>query len=529
MSTLISRGTLIAALLLLQPAGSRAADLVVDSLDDVVVGDSICTLREAVNAANADADGSGCVASGGYGDDRITFAVGGRIDLAGDLEVLDSLTIDGAGAVTLDAGWSDRVLTAQGDDLVLRLEGLTLQNGEAPGGSRGGGCIFVFGARATLEVLDTTIQDCLTTVDLAFLDSSGGAILIGRSAGVEPRESSGQPSGPTMMTRLALIRSEIRNARVFTESGAARGGAIFAGPERVAVSIVDSRVVDSVADANVDGVAEGGALYLAAPAPLEIDRSELTGNQAAAFGNSAAGGAIFIADLREPGFITNTTFAENEALAVGASGSEARGGAIFGFIDDDVTLELGNSTIVNNRATPSMGASGFSGGIEFGAGSGPAWLGNTILAGNQVAAQPSDCESNGVIRSRGFNLVETDCGLTAATGDRFGMNPALEPPATNGGALTGMLSYRPSAGSPALDAGSPEPVLSSPSACRSEDQRGLPRPVDAGGGAVCDIGAVERQDAPIPPARPVPGLDPAGMFLLVLLMALVALRVSTRA
>lgn len=524
MSTLFARGSLIAALLLLQPPESRAADLVVDGLDDVVAGDSICTLREAVNAANADADGSDCVASGSYGDDRITFAVAGRIDLAGDLEVFDSLTIQGAGAVTLDAGGSDRVLTAQGDDLVLRLEGLTLQNGEAPGNSPGGGCILLFGARATLEVLDTIIQDCFTTVDLAFQDSSGGAILIGRSAGVEPRE----PSGPTMTTRLALTRSEIRNARVFTENGAARGGAIFAGPDRVAVTMVDSRIVDSVADSNIDGVAEGGAMYLAAPTPLEIDRSELTGNQAAAFGNSAAGGAIFIADLREPGFITNTTIADNQALAVGASGTEARGGAIYGFIDDDVSLEIGNTTIFENRATPSMGASAFSGGIEFGAGSGPAWLGNTILAGNQAADQPSDCESNGVIRSRGFNVVETDCGLPVATGDRFGMDPLLEPLAINGGVLAGMRSHRPSAGSPALDGGSPEPVLSSPSACRSDDQRGLPRPVDAGGGAVCDIGAVERQDAPIPPARPVPGLGPAGMALLIVLLGVIALRVSTR-
>lgn len=88
------------------PARADAADLVVDSLGDTAVdGDGQCTLREAIRAAEANADFNDCRGTGAYGADVITFALSGTLELGAQLpDVTDAggLTIDGAGqAVTI--------------------------------------------------------------------------------------------------------------------------------------------------------------------------------------------------------------------------------------------------------------------------------------------------------------------------------------------------------------------------------------------------------------------------------------------
>ncbi len=53
--------------------------IVVDSLLDTVADDGLCTLREAITAANSDTAANGCI--GGSGADTINFAVSGTIVL----------------------------------------------------------------------------------------------------------------------------------------------------------------------------------------------------------------------------------------------------------------------------------------------------------------------------------------------------------------------------------------------------------------------------------------------------------------
>src|SRR5262245_22544838 len=70
----------VAALTLagLGPASTSAATLTVNTLnDDTIAGDGACTLREAMVAANGDADFQDCIGSGPYGADAITFSVSG--------------------------------------------------------------------------------------------------------------------------------------------------------------------------------------------------------------------------------------------------------------------------------------------------------------------------------------------------------------------------------------------------------------------------------------------------------------------
>jgi len=256
-----------------------------------------------------------------------------------------------------------------------------------------------------------------------------------------------------------------------------------------------------------------------------MTRSQISDNRASTFGTNAFGGGLFISEIEAPSQILNSTIANNVAASTGVTNSSVRGGAIFASIDDDVTLELGNNTIVQNALNAFGGAVAFSsGGIGITADSGPAFLSNTILANNAANNQPADCEATGALVSRGHNLIKTNCGITAVVGDLLAIDPELGSFASNGGALSDMESFLPLPTSPALDAGSNEPVTSSPAACQATDQRGLFRPADAGGGLVCDIGAIELQTAQPIPARPVPALNGIGMIVLALVLLLVLMR-----
>lgn len=75
-------------LVLLPTRTAQAADLIVNSLSDTAVaGDDLCTLREAITAANSDADFNDCFGAGGFGADLITFSTSGTITLSSPLPI----------------------------------------------------------------------------------------------------------------------------------------------------------------------------------------------------------------------------------------------------------------------------------------------------------------------------------------------------------------------------------------------------------------------------------------------------------
>ena len=118
-------------------------------------------------------------------------------------------------------------------------------------------------------------------------------------------------------------------------------------------------------------------------------------------------------------------------------------------------------------------------------------IGNSIVAYNQadIPASGSQASCDGTLTSTGYNLVQTiDPGCTVGgttTGDKTG-DPKLGPLQYNNGLANTRL---PLTGSPVIDAGSPAtPGSSTPGACRSVDERSVPRPR----GPRCDMGATER-------------------------------------
>ena len=108
-----------------------AASITVNSLADSAADDGVCTLREAITAANADAasGATGGECGAGSGADQITFSASGTITLGSVLPTIDSaVTIDGAGAITVSGADTVRVFEIAPAGTVT-LTGLTITDG----------------------------------------------------------------------------------------------------------------------------------------------------------------------------------------------------------------------------------------------------------------------------------------------------------------------------------------------------------------------------------------------------------------
>src|SRR3712207_1572403 len=131
----MKRVALVVAIVFVYPATAHALTIPVTTTLDTVASDGVCSLREAITAANTDTAANGCLA--GFGADVVSIPAGTYVRLRsgsdntnvnGDLDITSALTLDGAGAATttIDADSIDRVLdvrpgaTATVRDLTLR-------------------------------------------------------------------------------------------------------------------------------------------------------------------------------------------------------------------------------------------------------------------------------------------------------------------------------------------------------------------------------------------------------------------------
>ncbi len=117
-------------------ADPPGAAIVVSTLEDELLFDGDCSLREAIMAANDDTSLDACAA--GIGADVITFAVSGTIVLDHSLPQIDSpqaLTIDGGSAVTVSGDGAFQLLLIYSSE--LHVVGMAFEGGYT--GSYGGG------------------------------------------------------------------------------------------------------------------------------------------------------------------------------------------------------------------------------------------------------------------------------------------------------------------------------------------------------------------------------------------------------
>jgi len=493
-----------------------------DGLCETALGNGLCTLRAAIQEANAAPDEIAFITlpAGTY-----TLSLAGTDEDAGatgDLDVITrGLRLEGAGS-------SSTVIDAVGMDRVFHMivpasawiSGVTIANGDAHGWQGGG----IFDDGNYLELDDVRIVNNRAHEGAGIF--GGGEFLFSNVV-----LTSNQAIAGGAMTSESLGgaifwmggRGELRDSQATDNSADAGGGGIYMAGGRSFVvrnltldgnrapiggglmiqsSQYSPATVDVLGCSVSGNEATGGTGDLSgrgagvwirgADAQVRIEECWIDGNDAV---GSGGGAVVSIASVtRAASFsLIRSTISHNTAGEdsggvhmyseldaemlfenVTVSGNQAgRWGG--GITNSQAPVTLTNTTLVLNQAV------GPGGGIW---NAGTLRMANSILALNRTGAQfdvVDNCE--GGVTSDGHNIDEgSDCGL-GGVGDLSGTSPQLTPIGLYGGATP---THYLRQGSPAIDAG--DDAL-----CPAVDQRGTARPQDGDGdgSAHCDIGAVE--------------------------------------
>lgn len=516
-----------------------AATMHVAAGEVAISGNGACSLREAIENANANATThADCPPAGAYGADTIElaastysltdgpFAANGTNGLP---SVPGTLTVNGQNATIERAPGSPSFrlfhVTSPGN---LTLNSLTVRNGDASGiglAADGGGILNLLGT--------LTLNSVTLTGNAAF--GSGGGL---RTTG----------AGVTTIT----------NSTIGPNNSAASGGGIFNGePHQLVVSgslILDNNAVGdggglsnfATAELSCTTVSDneasfGGGIYEATTATLLLTNSSVLSNRA----TDGSGGGIynggksnFNAVGTQGLVVANSTIAQNSALE--------SGGGIF---NTSANVFLSNTTIAGNTADSTNTGVGDGGGFAqegsgFNAGGPiitfPAQLvfRNTIIADNiDRTGESPDCidtQSDNpflmtdLVNSHGYNLIEdpTGCSITEAANpgtDVTQQDPNLGPLLSPASQCSPTICPVPL--SPAIEGGNPNGCTGQDGQPLTTDQRGVSRPLDGdnNGTTICDIGACEFG---VVAPKTVPLLAPGGLAVLAFALLAVARRAS---
>jgi hypothetical protein len=472
----------------------HAADFAITTNWDSFPGDGLCSLREAIIAANTDAAVDACPA--GSGTDTILLPAGGYIltvngfnenaALTGDLDITEDLIIVGAGSAStwISANRIDRVFHVIGPS-VVEISGVEVTLGEA---DRGGG-IFNHG---TLTLTDVSFTDNNAFGGVGIGNTSGGGIYnlgtVTLTNTVFNGNTATDGGGGLYNASIATITSGS-----FNSNSAALGGGIYnsgGGTMTIATSTISGNTVsndgggivnehtltitDSTISENTAPITAGGIYNtsFASTSTLTVTNSTISGNE-----TNGDGGGIYNS---ETATFTNSTISGNSA--------DGDGGGIF----SSSTVNLHNATITNNAADTDADEMGDGGGV-FVSAAGTLNLGNTIIADNfdhSIFTRHRDC--SGSLFSLGYNLIRkiNGCSLNGLNINLSRTAPLLGPLQDNGGST---WTHALLAGSPAIDAGNPAGCKDANDVPLATDQRGYARPVDGNADTiiVCDMGAFE--------------------------------------
>jgi len=518
------------------------SSITVTTFADEYVANGICSLRQAIVAANLNTATMGCTA--GSGTDTIILASGVYTlsipgssednNLTGDLDILESVTIIGVSSTEtiIDGADLDRVFDVH-VQASAGFESLKVTNGTAPAmGSNGedGG-----GIRATGNL---TLDDVVISENHAgngtndFGDGgNGGGIYCSGTLDITDSTIQGNYAGN------GAERYLFNNP---PGDGGNGGGIMATGP----VTIRDSSILynnagqggyDTFFEDAGDG-GHGGGIMTSSSA--EITHTEIHDNRAGhigggPWGSGGDGGGIYNTGTLN---ILTSSIATNWAGAgrTETDGHAGEGGGLVNYLGataniimssiygnhgavngmgsdgagilNDGTLWIVNSTIAGNSgsyrgggilnngtatinsSTIADNSSQFGGGI-YNVGTKTVTISNTLVAQNIGYQGGYDCQ--GTLTSGGYNLIRdispTYCSID---GDLTGVltgtshNPLISSYDYHGG-LT--KNYILLAGSPLLNIGNPLPVGSGGFSCPVVDQREVSRPQNSR----CDIGSTE--------------------------------------
>jgi CSLREA domain-containing protein len=286
-------------------AAAAGNTITVNSTADAAdANDGLCTLREAITAANANT-GSGaaageCVAGSDTDADTISLTgLAGTITLTSALPTITSeMTITGPGAtqLTISGNNSVRVFNLTLSTGTVSFSGLTIANGRA-NMDVGGGIYNQNGAN--VNVTDSTITGNFAVLGGGIANSSTGT--------------------------LTITNSTISNNSAGTAAGCYNGQGVL--------NVIDSTFNNNVAGSGGGGSGNGGAI-LTGPNALNVINSTLHNNTA--FGG---GGGIHNGGIGGTITITNSTITQNFAVANGGGGINNSNGA---------TIKVLNTIVADN-------------------------------------------------------------------------------------------------------------------------------------------------------------------------------------
>ncbi|MGH7264429.1 MAG: CSLREA domain-containing protein, partial [Candidatus Rokuibacteriota bacterium] len=350
----------------------QAATIQVTTEADVLDGaDGLCSLREAIVNANDNAATFGSCAAGETAPavDTIELPAGTYVlaiagadeDAAatGDLDVLDHLVIQGAGAADtiLDGNQLDRVLEVH-PGANLDVARVTIRNGRVDG----------FGGGMQIRGSGTvTVRDSMVTGNSA---ASPGSLGLG--GGISNNDDGRLTITDTVVTgnlaesaasfaggggvsnnsdgELVVARSRIsgNTARTVTSAAsAALGGGLNNHGSGSQVSIIDS-VISGNAAVSSDRPTRGGGLNNNSTGAVTVTGSTIAGNTSMASTNAARGGGLANSSV---GTLTvlNSTISANAATGLTGDFGGGVDNAFSGIV------ELRSSTVVGNSATTGGG------------------------------------------------------------------------------------------------------------------------------------------------------------------------------
>jgi CSLREA domain-containing protein len=556
----------MAVCLLVTITGSaRAATLVVTTTSDTSTpDDGICSLREAVTAANAAPAGSDCGATDAAGNTIVLPASASPYELTapipvgdnntgGDLNVTGSapLVIQGAGAgqTTIDAsGLNDRVLHVFAGATVT-VTGLTLTGGHAPDGKPGQGADTPPPSTNASTAGDPgknggaivndgtlTLSEVVLTANRAGDGGTGGA---GAGGGSGSGSSAAPSAGGAGGSGGAIFSDGTLSVDRATFSanhagGGGRGGGGVAGPSGSGISGAsagagggggaiensggDLTVRASLFIQNAAGVGgiggPGGINFVMGQAPSPGGRG----------GDGGSGGAI--------GAVGGNTAVQDSTLVQSAGGAGGNGGGAG--VDD-------TSDSPSAPAAGSDGGNGSSGGAIFLGGGNVIVVGsdhNTLDSVTVTADRPGAPGAAGPANGSG---TPGQAGAASGAGGVVATSPfsvtlintllSQNPNGNCGGGVhgdAGDLSFGDGTcpgtflgGNPRLDApednggptqtvalGTGSAAIDAGESCPATDQRGVARPV----ATACDIGAYELA-APIAAVSAADGISTSGATL----------------
>ena len=407
------------------------------------------TLRAAIQQANA--------VSGG---DTITLPAGTyyltqtgsgeNAGATGDLDILDGVTLTGAGAdVTFINGISqDRVFDVA-TGVPVKLAKVTITGGTAGISQEDGGGIRNFG---TLTLTEVALSNNTAAGGGGAIVSYGAGSTLTISDSTLVNNSANGPLGGGAIFNGSL--TTITHSMLRNNSSSFNGGAI------VNANSGSLTLLQSTVKTNGVGLgAKGGGIY---------NNGVLAANYTTISGNTASDG----------GGIANVNFSGTTSvtlLLTTISGNSVtnRGGGIFN--DFGATVLITDSTITANSAAAEGGGIFRQSEVK---------MGGSILAANSAGATGVDLY--GPLFSLGYNLIGSTLGGSGfRTDDIQNQDPHLGALQDNGGPT---FTHALLSGSPAIDA-------NTPNTSTTDDQRLMPRPVDANndGTAQADIGAYEAQ------------------------------------